>query len=88
MTEGNDTATNPTSPRELSFGERAVGITFNPSSDPKVQIIKGSLATVIDYLNDLRTEAGPGEVGRMLSTAITELQTAQMWAVKAVTWQY
>ena len=30
----------------------------------------------------------PPEVSRMLSVAITDAQTAQMWAVKAVTWQY
>lgn len=73
---------------EYTFGERAVGLTFNPSNDPKVQAIKAGCAALIDQLNDLRTEAGPGEVGRMLSTAITELQTAQKWAVKAVTWLY
>ena len=33
-----------------------------------------------EYTND-------DEVKRMLSIAITELQSAQMWAVKAVTWK-
>ena len=44
--------------RTLTFGEKAVGLSFNPS----------------------------GERRRMLSIAITEAQTAQMWAVKAATW--
>jgi hypothetical protein len=72
--------------RELSFGEKAVGLTFNPSGNEAVQAIKEQFATVIDTLNDQREEAMDGEVKRMLSVAITEAQTAQMWAVKAVTW--
>jgi len=79
--------------RELTFGEKAVGLTFNPSSNPDVQKIKEQFATVIDTLSQLRgdgpdapsVDPGP-EVTRMLSVAITEAQTAQMWAVKAATW--
>jgi hypothetical protein len=51
----------PAEGRELSYGEKAVGLGFNPGANP--------------------------EVKRMASVAITELQTAQMWAVKAITWQ-
>lgn len=72
--------------RELTFGEKAVGLTFNPSGNADVQKVKEAFAKVIDLCNDLRTTAGPGEKGRMLSVAITEAQTAQMWAVKAITW--
>lgn len=74
--------------RELSYGEKAVGLTFNPSNDTSVQIIKAAFAAIIDQLNDERQKAGQGEVGRMLSLAITEAQAAQMWAVKAVTWKH
>lgn len=74
----------------LSFGERAVGLTFNPSNGTEVgdhvQTIKQECAAVIDTLNNLRNTSGSGEVKRMLSVAITEIQTAQMWGVKAVTW--
>ena len=38
-------------------------------------------------MNDLRNVTTDNEVKRMASVAITELQTAQMWAVKAITWQ-
>jgi hypothetical protein len=72
--------------RELTFGEKAVGLTFNPSSNADVQAIKEEFAATIDHLNNLRSETEDGEVRRMLSVAITECQTAQMWAVKAVTW--
>lgn len=77
--------------RELTFGEKAVGLTFNPSNDEAVQKIKETCAAAIDVLNNLREiskGAGNGEEIRMLSVAITEIQTAQMWGVKAVTWKY
>jgi len=38
-------------------------------------------------MNDLRSTTTSGEVKRLCSVAITEAQTAQMWAVKAITWQ-
>ena len=74
-------------PAAQTFGERAVGLSFNPSGDDAVTKIKRQFAQIIDTLNDERVRRGPGEVGRMLSLAITEAQTAQMWAVKAVTWR-
>lgn len=77
--------------REMTFGEKAVGLTFNPSNDASVQKIKETFAEAIDVLNNLRDiakGADNGEAVRMFSVAITEAQTAQMWAVKAVTWQY
>lgn len=74
--------------QELSYGEKSVGLTFNPSQDPKVQEVKELYAKIIDICNDLRTEAGQGEKGRLLSVAITEAQTAQMWAVKGITYQF
>jgi len=74
--------------REMTYGEKAVGLTFNPGGSEEVNDIKRQCADLIDNLNNLREAAGPGEKGRMLSVAITEIQTAQMWAVKAVTWQF
>ena len=69
-----------------TFGERAVGLSFNPSGDDKVHQLKMAVAAFIDLCNEAR-EAADGEVGRMYSVAITEAQTAQMWAVKAATWK-
>lgn len=74
-------------PHELTFGERAVGLTFNPSGDDKVAACKRKFAEVIDQMNDLRNATENPEVKRMASVAITEAQTAQMWAVKAITWR-
>ena len=74
--------------REMTFGEKAVGLTFNPGNNLEVHNLKVDFANIIDYLNDKRLETENPEVKRMLSLAITELQTAQMWAVKATTWQF
>lgn len=75
----------------VSFGMKAVGLAFNPSGDERVNKLKTLYAEVIDILADLRAggpnqEASP-EIKRLASVAITEAQTAQMWAVKAVTWK-
>lgn len=75
--------------REPTFGEKACGVSFNPGGNPDVDAIKRKFADLIDDLHERRLAAGMvGEKGRMLSIAITEAQTAQMWAVKAVTWQF
>lgn len=76
--------------RELTFGERAVGLTFNPGNSPEVTAVKTAYAALIDQLNDMKPayNGKPNEKSRMLAVAITELQTSQMWAVKAITWQY
>lgn len=73
----------------LSYGQRAVGLTFNPSGDARVHGIKQAFAEIIDDLVDVRATAsrdGDSEKARLASTAITEAQSAQMWAVKAITW--
>lgn len=76
----------PMQARELSFGEKAVGLTFNPSNNEAVNIIKQQSAVLIDTLNNLRSANSDPEVKRQASVAITEVQTAQMWGVKAATW--
>lgn len=73
--------------RELSFGERAVGLDFNPGQSHEVHNCKKEYADVIDRMNYLRQQTDDPEVKRMASVAITEAQTAQMWAVKAITWK-
>lgn len=73
--------------REQTFGERAVGMSFNPSGDDAVARCKAQFAACIDTMNDLRATTENPEVKRMASVAITEAQTAQMWAVKAITWR-
>lgn len=84
--EGNSNV--PQSPtRPMTYGEKAVGLTFNPSNNPAVQEAKAGFAKVIDQMDALRAASDNPEVKRMCSIAISEAQTAQMWAVKAITWQ-
>jgi len=83
--------------RQLTFGEKSVGLTFNPSGDEKVNKVKELYAEIIDLCDEMRkenrinesTDANDAErlneKGRFLSIAITEAQTAQMWAVKGIT---
>src|SRR3989344_3807137 len=76
--------------KKLTFGEKAVGLTFNPSGDVNVQRIKELYADIIEQLNNLRETAkteNNGEAVRLFSVAITEAQAAQMWAVKGITWK-
>lgn len=72
---------------ELSYGQKAVGLNFNPSGDDAVGQAKQKFADIIDQMNDLRSSTTSQEVKRMCSVAITEAQAAQMWAVKAITWK-
>ena len=74
--------------RKLTFGERACGVSFNPGGNPDVDSIKRQFAAIVDNLNDRRSASENPEVKRMLALAITDAQTAQMWAVKAVTWGF
>ncbi|HEX4500639.1 MAG TPA: hypothetical protein VH187_05615 [Scandinavium sp.] len=73
--------------REMTYGEKAVGLTFNPSGDPVVNDMKRDYAKIIDELNNLRDASSNEEQRRLFSVAITEAQSAQMWAVKARTWK-
>lgn len=73
--------------KTLTFGQKAVGLSFNPSNDSLVDRFKVKLADLIDEANAVRETSDDQEVKRMASIAITELQTAQMWIVKAVTWK-
>ncbi len=74
--------------RAMTYGEKAVGLTLNPSNDDAVAQCKAEFAKVIDRMNDIRNSIDNTEIKRMASVAITEAQTAQMWAVKAITWKF
>lgn len=70
----------------LTFGEKAVGMTFNPSGDRRVQDIKKAAANFIDTFHGMQEAPGTdGEVIAMFKLAQRAAQEAQMWAVKAAT---
>lgn len=77
-----------------TFGEKAVGLSFNPSGDDLVHRLKSLYAEIIDVCDEERRKclgsmdpALASEKSRLYSVAIIEAQTAQMWAVKAATWK-
>jgi len=75
-----------TTDRTLTFGERAVGLTFNPGGREDVNTCKAGVAALIDQMEALRSTTPDQEQKRLAAIAITELQGAQMWAVKALTY--
>lgn len=81
-------ATLPSKPP--TYGEKCVGLSFNPSGDTTVYNIKKSYASIIDML-DLKRSGALMERNYQLVAfydhAILEAISAQMWAVKAITWK-
>lgn len=70
----------------LTYGEQAVGLTFNPSGNEMVIAVKKSFANAIDGIHLERSkDSNPSEKGAMLTLAIREAQSACMWTVKAIT---
>lgn len=84
ITENKDTN------RPLTFGEKAVGLSFNHGTGDiyhQIQTIKADCAKAIDLMNHLRSVAGPGEYSALCTIAIRSLQVAQMNCVKAISWK-
>lgn len=73
--------------RALTYGEKAVGLTFNPSGDGHVRHVKELYAEIIDKMHYRRLDTRSPEQSRLYSVAITQAQIAQMCAVKAITWE-
>lgn len=83
-----ETGTTDNAPqRDLTFGEKAVGITFNPGGKPEVNVIKQLSAALIDELDNQRSSV-TGDAAAQFTLAIRKIQEGQMWGVKAATWQY
>lgn len=73
--------------KQLTFGQKAVGLSFNPSGDEGVTRCKQGFADLIDQMNDLRNNSDSAGMNRHVSIAITQMENAQMRAVKALTWK-
>jgi hypothetical protein len=72
---------------EQTFWQKAVGLSFNPAKDDKVYYTKKKFADVIDMLKELDYWLDWLPTEKIINTAIKEIQTAQMRAVKAITWK-
>jgi len=71
----------------LTFGQKAVGLKFNPSFMPEVDECKTIFALAIDQMHQLRIGTKPDGTKRHASTAITMAEDVQMRAVKAIIWK-
>ena len=77
------------STRPMTFGEKLVGITFNPSADDKVAKAKQLCADLADLLNDHNNSREISQDSqRLFSHAVGEILNAQMNVVKVLTYKY
>lgn len=87
--------------RELTFGEKAVGLTFNHGEGEifeHVDSAKKICASAIDMMKEIMDRSNDGdnskyplgsskERGALSMIAIRKMQDAQMAMVKAITWK-
>ena len=74
--------------RKYSLGQYRVGTSFNPSANPLVDEIKKQAAALIDLIDGIQIATDPPDaVIRLKHIAMTEIETAAMYAVKAATKQ-
>ena len=77
------------SPREHTYGEKLVGLKFNPAGSGRVDRLKTLYAAVIDEVRAFResyVEAGD-EIGiHLADEAVDAALNAQMSSVKSATW--
>lgn len=79
--------------KDISFGEKLAGTTFNPSNDGDVDKVKQTAAAFMNAIYATRNNSTlPTEAHSTLSNiwdaAIVSSLEAQMLAVKAITWKY
>ena len=74
---------------ELSFGEKLVGITFNPSNNGDVAKIKTKIAELANLLYQRNEDNETSQLSKAIyDAAIVSLLEAQMLAVKYITLKY
>lgn len=74
---------------DLTYGEKLVGLNFNPSNNPAVTELKELFAKIVDHCADalavIDDEDSPH--GPIYREAMMRTLDAQMWCVKAATWE-
>ena len=75
----------------LTYGQKAVGLTFNHGTGEiheQINKAKQTCADAIDQMDALRSQdTVSGEYKALCTIAIRKLQSAQMDMVKAITWK-
>lgn len=69
---------------EDTYGKKLVRTEFNPGGYPSVDAIKHAMAEAIDAVIEVKGKDDMPRT-RAASIAVTKLEDAAMWAVKAVT---
>jgi hypothetical protein len=77
------------SKKELTFGQKLVGLSFNPSGDDRVGNVKQLFADAIDVIGDpfVDDEKRSYSYNIIRTTAINTCWAAQMAVVKFLTWR-
>ena len=79
----------PADQRQLTFGEKLVGLNFNPSNDDKVSRAKKLCADLMDLVNEDRGNRETTQLESYLYPhTIGEILNAQMNVVKLLTLKY
>jgi len=75
--------------RKLTYGERMVGLGYNPNCSKEVEKIKRLFAEVLDLIKEKNMEqvVHSYESNQLKESAIKEVISAQMWAVKYITFK-
>lgn len=86
---GNELPDQSGATRQLTFGEKLVGLTFNPSNDDKVGKAKRLCAELADLLHDEVSNNERSEHSAILiNHTYGEILNAQMNVVKVLTLKY
>lgn len=92
MQNGSNDLTMPTVeevPKQLTLGQKLVGLNFNPSNDDAVGSVKQLFADAADILNNIYQQNERSELSTLLyNHAIGEILNAQMNVVKVITLKY
>ncbi len=76
-------------PWQPTFGEKLVGLDFNPSGDPKVQRVKELCAELANLVSDeYNSRENTYLVKVLYDHTLVEILNAQMNAVKLLTFKY
>ena len=70
----------------LTYGEQAVGLSFNPGGNEEVDKVKRLFAEVIDIIGKKELKVGSLKED-IAKRALSEAISAQMWAVKLITFK-
>ena len=73
----------------MTFGEKLVGLTFNPSGDQNITKVKELCAELADLLNQNADPSSERPLCKLLfDKAIGDILDAQMNIVKVLTFKY